>query len=61
MVSFYISLVLLVAGYFVYGKFVEKVFGVSADRKTPAATGKLRPWNTPTAWIILLCRDGKYL
>ncbi len=36
MVSFYISLVLLVAGYFVYGKFVEKVFGASADRKTPA-------------------------
>ena len=36
MISFYISLVLLVAGYFVYGKFVEKVFGASADRKTPA-------------------------
>lgn len=36
MVSFYIALVLLIAGYFTYGKFVEKVFGASADRKTPA-------------------------
>lgn len=36
MISFYISLVLLVVGYFTYGKFVEKVFGASAGRKTPA-------------------------
>ncbi|MCF0202645.1 MAG: carbon starvation protein A [Bacteroidaceae bacterium] len=35
MVSFFISLILLVVGYFVYGKFVEKVFGPD-DRKTPA-------------------------
>lgn len=36
MVSFIVSLVVLVLGYFIYGKFVEKVFGTDASRKTPA-------------------------
>ena len=36
MFSFLISLVLLVAGYFLYGKFVERVFGPDPERKTPA-------------------------
>jgi len=35
MVSFLICLVILVVGYFTYGKFVEKLFGPD-DRKTPA-------------------------
>ena len=35
MISFVISLVALVLGYFLYGKFVEKVFGPD-DRPTPA-------------------------
>ena len=35
MISFVLSLVLLVVGYFVYGRFVERVFGPD-DRKTPA-------------------------
>ena len=35
MVTFIISLVALVLGYFVYGKFVERVFGPD-DRETPA-------------------------
>lgn len=38
MISFLLSLVALVAGYFIYGAFVEKVFGVEPDRKTPAIT-----------------------
>ena len=36
MFSFLISLVLLVLGYFLYGKFVEKVFSPDPTRKTPA-------------------------
>lgn len=38
MFSFLVSLVALVAGYFIYGRLVEKVFGVDSSRKTPAIT-----------------------
>ena len=38
MVSFIISLGVLIAGYFVYGKIVDKVFGMDPSRKTPAET-----------------------
>lgn len=36
MVSFLLSAVLLVLGYFTYGKFVEKIFGADENIKTPA-------------------------
>ena len=36
MISFLISLLALIVGYFTYGKFVEKVFGIDENRKTPA-------------------------
>lgn len=36
MITFSIALVLLILGYFVYGAFVEKVFGPDPNRKTPA-------------------------
>lgn len=36
MISFSVSLVLLVVGYWVYGRYTEKVFGIDPDRKTPA-------------------------
>lgn len=36
MISFFIALALLVAGYFVYGKFVEKTFCPNPERVTPA-------------------------
>ncbi|MDD3079633.1 MAG: carbon starvation protein A [Paludibacter sp.] len=36
MISFVISILLLIAGYIVYGKFSEKVFGIDVNRKTPA-------------------------
>ncbi|HIW19854.1 MAG TPA: carbon starvation protein A [Candidatus Alistipes pullicola] len=32
------ALLVLIGGYFVYGKFVEKVFGIDPSRKTPAFT-----------------------
>ena len=38
MLSFLISLVALILGYIIYGKFVEKVFGADPARKTPAIT-----------------------
>ncbi|MDD3321079.1 MAG: carbon starvation protein A [Paludibacter sp.] len=36
MISFISSIFLLIAGYFVYGKIAEKIFGVEENRKTPA-------------------------
>ncbi|MCH5328331.1 MAG: carbon starvation protein A [Coprobacter sp.] len=38
MITFCFALLLLIGGYFVYGKFVEKVFGIEPDRSTPAVT-----------------------
>ena len=36
MISFITSIIVLIAGYFVYGKFVEKVFNIDTKRETPA-------------------------
>jgi len=36
MISFFISIVVLVLGYFFYGKLAERIFGVDKDRPTPA-------------------------
>ena len=36
MISFCIALATLLIGYFVYGKFVERIFGIDPSRKTPA-------------------------
>lgn len=36
MKSFIISLIALIVGYFIYGKFVERVFGANEKRETPA-------------------------
>jgi len=36
MITFFVSIVILFGGYFLYSKFVERVFGVEPDRKTPA-------------------------
>ncbi|MDE7496563.1 MAG: carbon starvation protein A, partial [Muribaculaceae bacterium] len=38
MLSFTIALIVLIAGYFTYGKFVERVFGMQPDRPTPVQT-----------------------
>ncbi|MCU5695188.1 carbon starvation protein A [Bacillus cereus] len=34
--TFLVSIVVLIIGYFTYGKFIEKIFGVNYKRKTPA-------------------------
>ena len=51
MITFIMSICLLVAGYFVYGRFVERYFGVAPERPTPVnrlADGvdykELKPW-----------------
>ncbi len=36
MISFLVSIAVLILGYFTYGKFIEKLFGVEEDRETPA-------------------------
>ncbi|MER2088999.1 MAG: carbon starvation CstA family protein [Sporosarcina sp.] len=36
MITFIVSIVLLVVGYFTYGKVIEKIFGPAESRKTPA-------------------------
>ncbi len=38
MITFIVALVLLVVGFFTYGVFVERVFGIEPERKTPALT-----------------------
>ncbi len=36
MITFILSIVLLIVGYFTYGKLVERVFGIDENRQTPA-------------------------
>lgn len=38
MITFTCCLLALVAGYFIYGKFIERVFGINSERTTPAYT-----------------------
>jgi len=36
MISFFVCLAILIIGYYLYSKLVEKIFGLEFDRKTPA-------------------------
>jgi carbon starvation protein CstA len=38
MFSFILSMAFLILGYFIYGRFVERVFGAKRDNTTPAYT-----------------------
>ncbi len=51
MITFLISIAALVAGYFIYGKFIDRYFGADSNRETPAITQadgidykELSPW-----------------
>ena len=51
MITFLVSFLLLIVGYFVYGKLVERVFAPDANRVTPAISMQdgvdyvpLKPW-----------------
>jgi carbon starvation protein CstA len=50
MISFFCSLALLLGGYFIYGKFVERVFGIRPDRETPAYTHADGVDYVPMSW-----------
>ncbi len=58
MITFFSCIILLVIGYFTYGKYVEKVFGVKGARATPAFTHKdnvdYLPMSTPKNSLIQL-------
>lgn len=58
MYTFLFGVVLLIVGYFTYGKFIEKLFGVKGERKTPAYTSQdgidYLPMNTPKNSLIQL-------
>ncbi len=36
MITFLSSIVILILGYFIYGKFTENMFGMDESRQTPA-------------------------
>ncbi len=38
MITFIVSLIILIGGYFIYGRYIEKVFSPDKNRKTPALT-----------------------
>ncbi|RYG73016.1 carbon starvation protein A [Lentibacillus lipolyticus] len=40
MITFFISIAVLIVGYFIYGKFVEKTFGIDDSRKTPSISNQ---------------------
>lgn len=50
MISFLSSVALLLLGYFLYSKFVEKIFGVDKNRPTPAYTKQDGVDYVPMSW-----------
>lgn len=50
MISFIIAVVILIGGYFIYGAFVERIFGADKNRKTPAYTHTDNVDYVPMAW-----------
>ncbi|MFZ3577305.1 carbon starvation protein A [Virgibacillus sp. DJP39] len=50
MVTFVLSILLLVVGYFVYGKVVERIFGINDQQETPAYSKQDGFDYTPLSW-----------
>ena len=50
MITFIISILLLIGGYFIYGKVVERIFGIDKDRKTPAYENEDGVDYVPMGW-----------
>ena len=50
MITFILSIVALVLGYLIYGKFVEKKFGVEDDKPTPAIAKEDGVDFVPLSW-----------
>ncbi|KXF81118.1 carbon starvation CstA family protein [Enterovibrio coralii] len=58
MMWFLFCVAALVGGYFIYGAFVEKIFGINENRKTPAHTKNdgvdYVPMSTPKVYLVQL-------
>ena len=50
MITFILSILILVGGYFIYGKFVENTFGIDELRKTPALAMEDGVDYVPMSW-----------
>ncbi|MBF8982788.1 carbon starvation protein A [Lutibacter sp. B2] len=50
MITFFLSIAILISGYFVYGKFVENVFGIEDTRQTPALSMEDGVDYIPMSW-----------
>ncbi|MDR1983905.1 MAG: carbon starvation protein A [Prevotellaceae bacterium] len=50
MISFCVAFIVLIAGYFIYGKFVERVFVVDKSRQTPAYSMNDNVDYVPMSW-----------
>ncbi|MDR2292957.1 MAG: carbon starvation protein A [Prevotellaceae bacterium] len=50
MISFCLALVILFAGYFIYGKFAERIFGIDTNRQTPAYSMNDNVDYVPMSW-----------
>ena len=57
MITFSIALILLLAGYWIYGKFIDRIFSPDPKCKTPAITKAASP--KPTEWTISRSLHGK--
>ncbi|MDR1338889.1 MAG: carbon starvation protein A [Prevotellaceae bacterium] len=50
MITFFVSIALLLAGYFLYGRLVERIFVIQPDKKTPAYTHTDGVDYVPMSW-----------
>ena len=50
MISFCIALMILIFGYIVYGAFIERVFGIDTNRKTPSIANPDGIDYVPMSW-----------
>ncbi len=50
MITFFISLILLLLGYFIYSKFIERIAGIDVNKKTPAYTMQDNIDYVPMPW-----------
>ncbi|WP_449354277.1 carbon starvation CstA family protein [Virgibacillus natechei] len=50
MITFVVSILLLIAGYVVYGKVVERIFGINDQKQTPAYTKQDNLDYMPLSW-----------
>lgn len=50
MITFFIAVIILIGGYFLYGSFVERVFGADKNRETPAYSHQDNVDYVPMSW-----------